>query len=239
MVWESEILSILEESKNEEKVEFEMRDLLEKIYESINDEIIDVEKILLGQKKFSVTMLINDCLRRAYYLLTIPFDIVDPRGSVLRWIGKKLHETHFLGENSILELKLEWNGIVGIIDEYDKDKKILLEKKTTRHIPKEPYPHHIKQLEYYVVIMEKNGYPVENSAIIYIDVNEGRIIPFFVQPRRLEVIEAEMIERKRRLEEALSKADIPPRNIAFWDLKSQTLICEYCPFFGLCFGREI
>jgi CRISPR/Cas system-associated exonuclease Cas4 (RecB family) len=214
--------------------------LLERIYLSINREGEEEEPYLAEEEKkgkVSVTMLVYECLRRAYYIKTIPFDIVDPSGSVRRWIGKKVHETPLLGKDAKTELKLEYEGVVGVIDEYYDG--LLLEKKTTRFIPSAPYDHHVKQCEYYKVLLEKNGFPVKAAAIVYIDVKEGVIRPHFVETRSVEEIEKELMEKKRRVLEALKSEDVPPRFISFWDKRSNTLICSYCPFFGLCFGREI
>lgn len=223
--------------------EFELK-IIEKFFKAISREIDETsntdEDIEIGtREKPFVTGLIYDCLRKLYYQLTIPERIIDPPGEVRTWIGKKLHETRILGDDAEVELELEYNGFIGKIDEY-KD-GILLEKKTTRHIPREPRPHHIKQCEFYKFLLEKNGRKVDKVAIIYINVNTGEVVAFDITKsiRDLNEIEKEINEKLKIIKEALEYGILPPRKITTWDEKSNILVCNYCPYFGICIREDV
>jgi len=179
----------------------------------------------------SVTGLVYDCLRRCYYQITYPDIIIDPKGAIRTWIGRKLHETSILeGE---MELELEYKGIRGRIDEYKNG--ILLDKKTTRHIPREPYEHHIRQIEYYWVLCERNGYHVDIAAIMYIDVDSAEIEVFPITlERSLEEIENEMLEKYKIIMECLKTGILPPRKMRTWSPDTSRMVCQYCSYYGIC-----
>jgi len=176
----------------------------------------------------SVTALVYDCLRRAYYNAVVPEEIIDPAGKIRVWVGKKLHETRIF---PVHELELEWRGIHGRIDEYDPERKLLVDKKTTRKIPREPYEHHVKQLLFYKVLMEHNGYPVEKAAVLYIDVNSTDVVAYPVDLSTgfdMEAVEKEMLEKAEKLRKALKSGILPPRSMSW--------LCHYgCSFFSWCF----
>ena len=175
----------------------------------------------------SVTALVYDCLRRAYYNAVVPEEIIDPAGKIRVLVGKKLHETQVF---PVHELELEWRGIHGRIDEYDPERKLLVDKKTTRKIPREPYEHHIKQLLFYKVLMEHNGYPVKKAAVLYIDVNSTDVVAYPVDLSAgfdMEAVEKEMLEKAGRLRRALKSGILPPRSMSW--------LCHYCAYFSWCF----
>jgi len=175
----------------------------------------------------SVTALVYDCLRRAYYNAVVPEEIIDPAGKIRVWVGKKLHETQVF---PVHELELEWRGIHGRIDEYDPERKLLVDKKTTRRIPKEPYEHHAKQLLFYKVLMEHNGYPVEKATVLYIDVNSTDVVAYPVDLSAgfdMEAVEKEMLGKADKLKKALKSGILPPRSMSW--------LCHYCSFFSWCF----
>ena len=174
----------------------------------------------------SVTALVYDCLRRAYYNAVVPEEIIDPAGKIRVWVGKKLHETPIF---PVHELELEWHGIHGRIDEYDPERRLLMDKKTTRHIPKEPYEHHVKQLLFYKVLMEHSGYPVEKAVVLYIDVNSTDVAayPVDLQNYDMKAVEEEMLEKAEKLRRALKSGILPPRKMSW--------LCGYCVYFGWCF----
>lgn len=187
------------------------------LYKAIFTELKGKER-----KGIHVTHIVYDCLRRAYYSLTRG-EAFDLDSGLRMWIGKKLHETKLLKEH---ELNLEWNGITGSIDEYGDG--VVLEKKTTRNIPRDPYPHHIKQLEYYRVLLEENGRPVKKGVILYIDVNIPMCKEFPIEFRRpIEEVKKEMAIKKRALEMTMKEKLLPQRNVSW--------LCRYCSFCSYCF----
>ena len=133
-------------------------EILERFYEAINRDNEPHEGI-------HVSSLCYDCLRRAYFTQLHGDGFFDMKTLVTFWIGRQIHETPILKEH---EVPLEWNGIIGTCDDYEDG--VLLEKKTCRAIPKQVYSHHIKQAEFYSLMLEKAGKPVKEAHIVYIDV---------------------------------------------------------------------
>jgi CRISPR/Cas system-associated exonuclease Cas4 (RecB family) len=164
-----------------------------------------------------VSDLVYACPRKAYYAHTTP-PALNMKSAITLWTGIMLHETP-LTENC--EMTLDWEGIVGTIDEYDADAKMLIDKKTTRNVPqyynrsrKEQVvslrSSHLTQLEYYKVLLEENGYPVEEAGIIYIDVAESKMAFGRAKFKRSnEVVKEEMLARKDILEYALNNRELP------------------------------
>jgi len=176
----------------------------------------------------SVTALVYDCLRRAYYNAVVPEEIIDPAGKIRVWIGKKLHETSIYPKS---EIELSYKGVHGRVDEYDPSSKRIIDKKTTRKIPREPHDHHVKQLLFYKVLMERNGYPVEKATVLYIDVNSTNVVAYPVDLSDasfdMEAVEKEMLEKAGRLRRALKSGILPPRSMSW--------LCHYCAYFSWCF----
>lgn len=187
-----------------------------------------------------VSHLIYDCLRRAYYDITTdtPFGL---EGGMRMWIGKKLHELP-VSDNS--ELTLEWEGIIGTIDEYQDGHFVDL--KTTRNVPRGPRPHHVKQLEMYRILLERNGYEVKSASMLYIDVNTTEVVEFptkFIKTKskktediekktlkKIAKLEEEMLEKKAKLETAVENRWLPKRHINW--------LCRYCNYSSRCFTDE-
>ena len=190
-----------------------------------------IVKYLEGEGRpggIEVTEITSECLRRSYY--NRKFGQVYESDSALRmFIGKAFHEVPIYGQH---ELKLEWEGITGVIDEYDPQTGVLLEKKTTRGgLPKQPHSHHVRQVEAYAVLLTKNGYPFTDAYIVYFDVGEGSLRVFPVEfTRPIDLIALELEERKRVYEKALREETPPPREPGW--------ICDYCPWVRQCYLEE-
>lgn len=182
--------------------------------------------LMSDREGIHVSHLIYDCLRRGYYEITTdtPFDL---ESGMRMWIGKKLHELP-ISDNS--ELTLEWEGITGTVDEYQDGH--LCDLKTTRNIPSGPRPHHIKQLEMYRVLLEKNGHEVKSASILYIDVGSTDVVEFPTKFKKktTKAIEKEMLEKKAKLEMAVERGWLPKRHI-YW-------LCRYCGYASRCFAEE-
>jgi CRISPR/Cas system-associated exonuclease Cas4 (RecB family) len=211
--------------------------LIEKFHQAITREAEEDEE-LHSKGLPSVTSLCYECLRRAYYSITYPEIIIDPGGAIRTWIGRKLHETSILG--GMMELELRYpkeNGIAGRVDEY-KD-GILIDKKTTRRIPKEPYEHHITQIEYYWLLCERNGFPVKMAAIIYINVDTAEIGVFPINFKRsLDEIEKELLQKYDIIIKALKTGILPPRKMRTWEPEGNRLVCEYCSYYSICMRED-
>jgi len=175
----------------------------------------------------SVTAVQYECLRRGYYNALVPEELISLDGKVRTWIGRKLHETPIY---PVHELRLVWAGVHGRIDEYDPASLKIVEKKTVRSIPREPRPHHVEQLKFYRVLMERNGFPVENASILYIDVSSARVRAYRVDvlDEPLEAIEDRMVARGQLLRDHLLSHQLPPRRMSW--------LCDYCAYVGWCFS---
>jgi CRISPR/Cas system-associated exonuclease Cas4 (RecB family) len=195
-------------------------DVKEKFFSAVMKELEDGSR----KNNIHVTELVYDCLRRGYYT-HLHGEMYDLEGAMRMWIGKKLHETSVLG--GLNEVELQWQNIWGRVDEYDPNTKTLLEKKTTRQIPKNPYDHHVKQLNYYRVLLENNGYQVQRGLLLYVDVTTPAIEVFDVLLADRKMVEQEMLAKYQILSEALAK-QVPPPRATGW-------LCDYCPWVGRCF----
>jgi len=194
---------------------------IEELEEKFNEGLFDQDHIPSG--KISVTSIVYPCLRRAYYEKTLG-QFYDIETAYDFWLGRAIHLANFLEQG---EIELEWKGVVGRIDEYEKG--TLVEKKTCKSLPSSPYEHHITQLEYYLVLCTHNSIPVTDLYLLYLEKKYPAHQFFKVNPRPIETIEKEMIERKTTLEKALKEGKAPPRKISW--------LCKYCPFAPLCFKK--
>ncbi|MEX0569364.1 MAG: Dna2/Cas4 domain-containing protein [Candidatus Njordarchaeota archaeon] len=192
----------------------------------------DLEKNKPPLEKINVTDLTFPCLRHAYFAKKLyPEQRARFPEIVAMWIGTKLHETKIFERN---EVEVEFQGVYGRVDGYEEE--VILELKTTRNIPAKPYPHHVKQVSYYRVLLERNGYPVKFAVILYVNVNSLETKSYIVLfDRSLEDIEKELIERKNMLEKALKENKIPPPR------PEESWACDYCSFAYMCgvqIGKE-
>lgn len=123
--------------------------------------------------------------------------------------------------------KIESSLIVGTCDEYEDG--VLLEKKTCTKIPMNPNQHHVKQTEYYALMLNESKRPVTQAFVAYIDLANREIQPFEVRLRDMEEIRVEMIRKKEQIDFAMRNKVLPERNIGW--------LCSYCVFANICFGN--
>lgn len=176
-------------------------------------------------KGIHVSALSYDCIRKAYYTQKYGESFFDMNTMLTFWIGRQIHETQILKEH---EVELSVNGIVGSADEYQEG--LLLEKKTCKQIPTTPYLHHKKQAEYYAVLLQMSGKPVNKVALLYIDICNKKLKVFTVKPRTFAVIKQEMFWKKEQLEKAIKNKIPPPRNTGW--------LCSYCSFCARCWKDD-
>jgi len=178
--------------------------------------------------KIHVSDLIYDCMRKAYYWKIHP-PVIDIKSAMRMAIGKAIHEIPFFSSTGH-ELEVEMDGIYGHIDEYLEDFKMIIDKKTCRSIPREPYPHHVKQVEMYGVMLTEKGYDVEKLGVIYIDVVSPDVKAYSWTPMfDPQLLKEEMLLKRDILLEALKTGVPPPRHVS-WE-------CYYCPFANQCFSE--
>jgi CRISPR/Cas system-associated exonuclease Cas4 (RecB family) len=168
-----------------------------------------------------VTDLTRDCLRQTWYEKHLgAFN--NPSTMLSFWKGRKLHETPILKEH---ELELEWNGILGTIDQYEDGTLLDLKTTTAKFFPdKLPEPYR-RQLEYYTVLLQRNGYPVQTAQVLFFNLvdNQTRLFTLDKTRERTDV-EKEMLERKTILEQS----EPPDRNL-------EDQYCNFCPYGLQCF----
>lgn len=177
----------------------------------------------------SVSSLIYNCLRKAYYDKTIG-QFYDRQTLITFWVGKQIHNSQLLSEN---ELEVKYEGIVGRIDDYDKKNGLLVDKKTCEMFPGKygVNDHYKKQLEYYYWLLAQNKLPVRQLYLLFIKVNKPKGIKAVeVFPRKLQDIGKEILEKKGILEKALSEKIPPPRKPSW--------LCSYCQFASICYNKN-
>ncbi len=185
-----------------------------------------------------VSSFVYECLRRAYYNITQKHQPVDMRGAITMWIGRKVHETQIL-KGGHMETKFYYGTMLqGTIDEYDD--LVLMDKKTTRFIPRKPYKHHIKQLQLYAMLLKYNQCKVPPfGCILYIDVDDSSVKPFvFTLDVNHEELQEEVEFKYDLLHKSLNTKILPPRTIQPWDDDVSKTVCSYCNFYNKCWAED-
>jgi CRISPR/Cas system-associated exonuclease Cas4 (RecB family) len=178
---------------------------------------------------FHISELVFDC-PRAITLRRSIGDFFYRYQSIFRLnVGRKIHEIPILANH---EQQLKWCGITGTPDEYGNG--VLLEKKTTYHVPgNSPYHHHTLQTEYYKILLEHNNCPVLAGFVLYYDLSQPddpiHLLP--VNFRKNKDIETDMLQRKEHLLQYFGpkapKQNISPRSVSW--------VCNYCDYVYMCF----
>lgn len=171
-----------------------------------------------------VSSLCYVCMRQSFYSMKHG-SFFNLKTLLTFWIGRKLHETPILSEN---EISLNWHGIIGACDDYEDG--LLVEKKTCTQIPRYPMSHHVRQAEYYSVMLKHHNKPVKKACIIYIDIANKELKVYKAKLRPDDIIEKEMLHKKQLLDKAVESGKPPERKIG-WQ-------CQFCVWASLCFKRE-
>lgn len=186
-----------------------------------------------------VSAITHECIRPMYYDMTMKFRPMDSKGAITTWVGRKVHETQIL-KNGQMELKLVWPGYLqGTIDELDET--VLMDKKTTRNIPKRPYAVHIKQVELYRLLLVKNNLPTpEHNAILYINVDDGSVKPFVQKfAEDLALLDEEVLAKVTVLKQCLATRMLPPRVIEPVEDDIGKTQCDWCIWYNICWSQDI
>ena len=176
----------------------------------------------------SVSSLIYDCLRKAYFEKTIG-QFYDRQTLITFFVGKQIHNCQLLSEN---ELEVRHEGIIGRVDDYDRKTGVLVDKKTCDMFPGKygVNEHYKRQLEYYYWLLTQNKHLVKQLYLLFIKVSKPKGIKAIeVIPRRLNVIDKEIREKKDILEKALKEKVMPPRRPSW--------LCGYCQFASICYKK--
>lgn len=182
-------------------------------------------------KEIHVTDLVYECLRKAYYSKKHK-PMLTREGLLAVWLGEAVHRLD-AGKHS--EIKVQYNGVVGSVDELVKinNELILVEKKTCKKLPQYPYPHHINQVEYYYFMLKQQGIEPTKLVIFYISKSENKTREFEITPRDLAVIEGEFTEKLAILKKSLETNTPPPR-----PYDQPDWLCDYCPYFSECWRGD-
>jgi len=120
--------------------------------------------------------------------------------------------------------------IYGHIDALD-EKGSLYELKTVNWLPREPYQHHIGQLNCYYTLLKRNGFTVAEAHVLYPSMKG-------LKNFRIESpteIDNWLTDRARTLQDAISKDYIPSPMIE----RRDEWRCKYCVFTFLCIDRNV
>lgn len=174
---------------------------------------------------------IGGCRRRARYIMD-GYEPVNKVSSVVAMIGTAIHNQlkvvcEALGMPA--EWEVEYAGIKGHFDRYEKEFSRLVDPKTTtsRHLESvklhNPPINHIWQLSGYGAGMITKGYPVKTLRLDYIarDTGEEWQYEWHFDPQDVE----DALEWKRDIEDV--PFDLVPRDYA-----PDSAWCQGCPFGG-------
>jgi hypothetical protein len=109
------------------------------------------------------------------------------------------------------------------------DQHLLLDFKTTKFIPKEPYAHHILQLNSYRYLVSAT-YEIWNLEVAYFDMSTSSRRP--VPLMELSEVEALLVRQSTAVTEGLAGLQLPERmsDDGLWQ-------CGYCPFTADCWPQ--
>jgi hypothetical protein len=194
-----------------------------KVVQSIHDYSAFFPQTQKG--KVHVTEIANDCLAQSFFNRKYPERPYNIEDMMKSFCGKALHAIPMTAKH---ELRLEWEGIIANLDEYENgvifDKKFQWVEFERTKISKR----HKLQGEYYKVEVIKNGLPFKNVFIVYFLVMKPSMLPrtFKIETRKTDIIANEMLCRRDALLTAFA-SDVPPRPSPSW-------LCSTCRYLGLC-----
>ena len=132
---------------------------------------------------------VGGCRRRTYYRLHEQ-PSTNPTLRLPAIMGTAIHKTieeafyreDPFGEKYVLEMEVEFNGLMGHVDLYMPDKKELVDWKTTKLKNIKTFPSHEQkmQVNLYGYLLRNNGYELETVTLVAIprDGDERNIVVF-------------------------------------------------------------
>lgn len=196
------------------------------VYETDKRSPTPIDKVHVGD-------ILPECMRCAYYSVTVPFSLHSIETTMHFWHGKLLHSRPIL-PNSHQEFSLEWERILGHVDEYSTWMGgVGLEKKSTSNIPEKPKANHIRQGEYYRTMLEKLGHPCKHMFVVYFLKDMSPVLPtvFPIELRGVSFVGDEMIHKRDVVLVSRKNKILPPPLFG--------LQCSFCRYPSLCFGNVV
>ena len=239
------------------------KDVVTRFFESLStDPLLNKER----SEGYHITDLVYNCMRRAaynHYFGKLQFnnmeqEMIFTNGKLWHLITMtSSHETQFemdkitwkekrIPEGDMVERSYTPSmTITGTIDEFEDG--VLIDKKTSKYMPKSMYNHHATQLEYYVVLMtqgepvfssvkvETDPVMVKTAGILYICTDPEKFDAKFMatELRNMDDVAKEMATKVGILDEAIASGVLPPRID-----DSENWICKYCPHFRTCYAQK-
>jgi CRISPR/Cas system-associated exonuclease Cas4 (RecB family) len=195
----------------------------------------------------------SGCKRRRILEMLEPY-YLDPEKLWAAAIGRAVHEwlQNIPEEGVIRELELTMPldvygvtvPLVGRIDYYDPERKLLLDYKTVseftnwnsktgkRELLELPAPDHVLQVNLYSLLLRYNGYSVEEAAIWYVRVHKTatrRIYPVELWDEEEAYLWA--VELAAPLAEAVKTGKLPP---PYPEEHPDAWRCKFCPVSEAC-----
>jgi len=103
------------------------------------------------------------------------------------------------------------------------------ESLTPQVMPPQPYPSHVRQLNLYAWLLVRNGYPVRQAELVYLDMSEPLRLPVALWP--LEETERYLKARLAALHQV--GPDGFPTGVK--DDPAENWLCRFCPVAETCF----
>jgi hypothetical protein len=174
------------------------------------------------------------CLRRSSYKLlrTSPVNLTDP---LLMLLGNSFHEyvSAALGDDDryLLEYPVEYRGVLGTVDLYDRYRRRVIDWKTTkqrsisRYVSGGPPSQYVVQASIYAAGLIAEGYPVDEIALVFLP-RDGTLSDLWVSvtPPDLQAAD-EHISRVEQLKLDLM-AGATPGEVD----PTPSPLCSYCPY---------
>ena len=172
-----------------------------------------------------VTQLLG-CAKRAQWQQANPYNLSPRdafalfRGQIGHAIVERFHDSEILLAEERLTAEIGGMMITGKPDAVlDTEHCHIDDYKTTAYIPREPYEHHVQQVNVYAWLIGKvRGVKIETASIVYFDMKEPRCLNAPVWSRK----QTETFLRERIL---LWQAGTP---------SPQTWECKSCPLSASC-----
>jgi hypothetical protein len=154
----------------------------------------------------------------------------------------KLDDLYRMTRGNAIHRKLQWNyrkkevlishdfdGVTvwGTIDAIDDDDRIN-EFKTSTWLPKQPYPHHVKQVSAYDTILDLEGNPASGCKLVYVSMQGIR--SFTIEPVDMR---SWIMSRAGILGDGLRKGLCPLPNLE----SDEEWRRKYCDFRSVCGSR--
>lgn len=241
------------------------KDVVTRFFESLStDPLLNRER----SEGYHITDLVYNCMRRAaynHYFGKLQFnnmeqEMIFTQGKLWHLIKMTPnHETQFeMGsitwhEKNVRAGETESKSyvpsmpITGTIDEFEDG--VLIDKKTSKYMPKSIYNHHATQLEYYKVLTEQGiiinvdesdkrfgtDFTIKTAGILYICTDPEKFDVKFIatELRNTDDVAKEMATKVGILDEAVASGILPPR-IA----DDENWICKYCNHFRTCYSQK-